>query len=57
MIMKTHDKPRALTLGEFIAGCNRAWGRQRAIGFIRLAAKAHLILFQKTIRRNPGGAA
>jgi hypothetical protein len=42
--MKIKVKPRALTLGDFIAGCNRGWGRHRAKGFIRLAAKARLIL-------------
>jgi hypothetical protein len=44
MITRIKNKPRALTLGDFIAGCNCAWGRQRAKGFIRLAAKARLIL-------------
>ena len=42
--MKTKGKPREMTLGDFIAGSYRAWGRHRAKGFIRLAAKARLIL-------------
>ena len=44
MITKIKNKPRVITLGDFIAGCNHAWGRNQAKGFIRLAAKARLIL-------------
>ncbi|HUD49201.1 MAG TPA: hypothetical protein VMR33_20400 [Candidatus Baltobacteraceae bacterium] len=34
-----------LTLGAFIAGGYRAWGKRKANGIIRLAIKARLIKF------------
>jgi hypothetical protein len=37
----------ALTLGELIESCYRAFGKRRATGIIRLAAKAHVIMFQE----------
>ena len=45
--MKNNRKKKALTFGDLIASGYRACGKRRAIGIIRLAAKARLITFQK----------
>jgi len=43
--MKTNDKNRALTFGDFIAAAYRAWGRRRAKGLVWLAVNARLVEF------------
>jgi len=44
--MKANHKRKTLTFGELIQSCNRACGKRRAQGIIRLAAKARLIVFR-----------
>lgn len=44
--MKTNDKNRALTFGDFIAAAYRAWGRRRAKGLVWLAVNARLVEFR-----------
>ncbi|MGD0263010.1 MAG: hypothetical protein ABSD29_24865 [Verrucomicrobiota bacterium] len=43
--MKTNDKNRALTFGDFIAAAYRAWGRRRAKGLVWLAVNARPVEF------------
>jgi len=45
--VKTQEAKAALTLGELIESCYHALGKRRAMGIIRLAAKAHVILLQE----------
>jgi hypothetical protein len=45
--MKTNQEKTALTFGDLIENGYRACGKRRAIGIIRLAAKARLIVFQR----------
>jgi hypothetical protein len=51
MTMKTNEKERVTTFGDFIAGAYRAWGRRRAKGLVWLAVKAQLVMFQGRQRR------
>ena len=44
--MKTNQEKKALTLGDLIQSGYQACGKRRAMGIIRLAAKARLIVFQ-----------
>jgi hypothetical protein len=44
--MKTKAKNRALTLGDFIAGAYRAWGKRRAKALVWLAVNARLVEFR-----------
>jgi hypothetical protein len=44
--MKTNPPKKPRTFGEFVAGSYQAWGKRRALGFIRLAVKAHMIEFR-----------
>jgi hypothetical protein len=44
--MKANQEKKALTFGKLIESGYRACGKRRAIGIIRLAAKARLIVFQ-----------
>ena len=44
--MKTNDKKRPLTLGDFIAAAYRAWGKRRAKGLVWLAVNARLVEFR-----------
>jgi hypothetical protein len=44
--MKESKKRPALTLGELLESGFRACGKRRAMGILRLAAKARLIVFQ-----------
>ena len=46
MTMKTDDRKRALTFGDFVAAAYRAWGRRRTKGFVWLAVNARLIEFR-----------
>jgi hypothetical protein len=43
--VKTNPPKKPLTLGDFIAGSYRAWGKRRAHGIIRLAIKLRFIEF------------
>ena len=43
--MKTNPRRKPLTLGDFVEGSYRVWGARKAVGVIRLAAKARLIEF------------
>ena len=45
-MMKTNPTKKQLTFGDFVAGSYCAWGKQKAIGIIRLAIKSHLIEFR-----------
>jgi len=47
--MKTEPAKTARTFGELIETAYRACGKDRAIGIIRLAAKARLIVFQRPL--------
>ena len=44
--MKTNQKEKALTFGEFIMAAHDAWGKRRARGIVCLAVNAHLVEFQ-----------
>jgi hypothetical protein len=44
--MKTNDKKRPLTFGDFIAAVYRALGTRRAKGLVRLAVNEHLVVFR-----------
>ncbi len=44
--MNIHSSKNPLTLGDFVAGSYRAWGKHTANGIIRLAIKAHWIEFR-----------
>jgi len=44
--MKAKQERKRLTFGDLIEGGHRACGKRRALGIIRLAAKARLIVFQ-----------
>lgn len=44
-IMKKHSNEKKLTFGDFVASVYRARGKNKAIGFIRLAIETHLIEF------------
>ena len=44
--MLANQQKKALTFGDFIKGGYQVCGKRPAIGIIRLAAKARLILFQ-----------
>jgi hypothetical protein len=44
--MKTNDKKKELTFGDFITAAYRAWGSRRAKGYVRLAVEAHLLEFR-----------
>jgi hypothetical protein len=46
MTVKTNDKKRAVTFGDFIAAAYRAWGRRRAKGLVWLAVNARLVEFR-----------
>jgi hypothetical protein len=48
--MNPHSSKRPLTLGDFVAGGYRAWGKRRANGMIRLAIKLHIIEFRRQHR-------
>jgi len=48
--VNTHLQKRVLTFGEFIAGVYDAWGKRRALGIVRLAAKMHLVEFRGRVR-------
>ena len=50
MTIRTHGKKPTLTLGEFIAGAYRAWGRRRAKGLVWLAVNARLVEFRRPQR-------
>jgi hypothetical protein len=41
--MKTSNKKKTMTLGEFIANVYDTCGKRKAKGFIRFLIKAHLI--------------
>ena len=45
--MNTIRKKKALTFADLIESGYRACGKRRARGIIRLAAKVHLLVFQK----------
>jgi hypothetical protein len=42
-VMKTKQRKKAITLGEFIASVYDAHGKRIGRGFVRLAIKAHLV--------------
>jgi hypothetical protein len=44
--MKANHKRMTLTFGDLLESCNRACGKRRARGIIRLAAKTRLIVFR-----------
>jgi hypothetical protein len=44
--MKSNHKKKTLTFGDFIAATYGAWGPRRARGLVRLALKAHLVVFR-----------
>jgi len=46
--MKACRKRKAPTLGELIESAYRSCGKHRAIGILRLAAEARLLVFQKS---------
>jgi hypothetical protein len=49
--MKTDDRKKVLTLGEFVAGAYEEYGNQMAEGIVRLAIKARWVEF---FDRDPG---
>jgi hypothetical protein len=44
--MKTNQKRKGLTFGDFIAATYRTWGARRARGLVRLALNSHLVVFR-----------
>jgi hypothetical protein len=44
--VKTNGKKKALTFGDFIADCYRAWGRRKAKEIVRSAVNAHRVVFR-----------
>lgn len=46
MTIETSGKKNVFRFGDFIAVANRAWGRRRAKGYVRLAVNAGLVVFQ-----------
>jgi hypothetical protein len=44
--MKTSQKKKALTFGEFVASVYEACGKRKARGIVRLAVNAHLVEFR-----------
>ena len=44
--MKTNDRKKALTFGEFIASVYDACGKRKAIGMVRLAIETHWVEFR-----------
>ena len=49
--MKTNDRRKVLTLGEFVAGAYEEYGSQMAEGIVRLAIRARWVEF---FDRDPG---
>ena len=46
MTIETSGNKNVFRFGDFIAAANRAWGRRRAKGYVRLAVNARLLVFQ-----------
>ncbi|NQU12288.1 hypothetical protein HQ590_15945 [bacterium] len=44
--MKPHPQQKGLTFGELIAAVYQTCGRRRAGGILRLAIKAHVVVFR-----------
>jgi len=44
--MKNNHRKKSLTLGEFIACVYDGCGKRKALGFVRLAIKSHMVEFR-----------
>ena len=44
--MKTHDKKKNLTFGEFVERVYDVYGKRKAGGIVKLAIKSHLVEFR-----------
>ena len=46
MTVKSDDKTKVLTFGDFVVAAYEAWGRRRANELVRRAVNTHLVQFQ-----------
>ncbi len=45
--MSAHSSKKPLTLGDFVEGGYRVWGKRKANGLIRLAIKLRIVEFRR----------